>query len=254
MPMSDFDPALYTRVPNLDVPSLIALARQVLAVAPARPGAALKKSLQELRAATSTLEAAYREHLSAPAGQDSRPVDQAADNAWACVYARLDSYAALPVEHYPRAREASELLRKLFPEGLSFVKLEYGAQWTEAEQRLQLIKQERLTAALEALIGPEFVAELHRCHALYTAMIGVAQPKKGRQKLPDLRALRLGAQQALTAHTIQLLAVHLAGDPKQQEAIRPAFAAIDAYRDKTAADPGKPAPAEPAEPTPAPVA
>ena len=254
MPMMiDFDPSLYTRTPRLDVPSLIALARQVLAAAPARPKAAVKQSLHELHEATSALEAAYREHLSAPEGQDSRPVDQAADNAWACAYARLDSYAALPVEHYPRAREAGELLQKLFPEGLSFLKLEYGAQWTEAEQRLQLIKQERLTAELEALIGPEFVAELHRCHALYTEMVGVSQPKKGRKKLPDLRTLRLTTQQALTAHTIQLLAVHLAGDPKQQEAIRPTFAAIDAYRDKTAADPTKPAPSEPA-PTPAPVA
>lgn len=252
MPMMiDFDPSLYTRTPRLDVPSLIALARQVLAAGPARPKAAVKQSQRELQEATSTLEAAYREHLGAPEGQDSRPIDQAADNVWACVYARLESYAALPVEHYPRAREAGELLRTLFPDRLSFLKLEYGAQWTEAEQRLQLIKQERLTPALEALVGPEFVAELHRCHALYTQMVGVAQPKKGRKKLPDLRALRLTTQQALTAHTIQLLAVHLAGDAKQQEAIRPAFAAIDAYRDKTAAAPAEPAPAEPAPaPTP----
>lgn len=250
--MIDLDPALYTRVPVLDVPSLIALSRQLLAAAPARPKPPVKQSLSELAMATANIEAAYREHLGSPEATDGRLIDQASDNSWACFYARLDSYASLPVAHHPRALRAQELRKYLFPEGLAFLRLEYGAQWTEAEQRLQLIQKERLTAELETLVGPEFVTELRRCHALYSAMIGVSQPKKTRKKLPDLRALRLTIQQVLSAHFIQLLALYLSGDPKQQEAIRPSFAAIDAYRDKAAPDKKKPAPAEPPAPAPAP--
>jgi hypothetical protein len=248
--LSDFDPAPYTRVPTLDVPSLIALARQILAAAPARPKAPVRQSLGELQDAASALESAYREHLSSPEGLDNRPIDQAADNAWACAYARLDSYAALPAEHHPKARRAQELQKKLFPDGLAFIKLEYGAQWAEAEQRLQLIHKEKLTAELEALIGSEFVAELQRCHALYTEMVGVSQPKKLRKKLPDLRALRLRTQQALSAHSIQLLALHLSGDQKLQDAVRPSFAAIDAYRDKATPEKKKPTPPQPVLPSP----
>jgi len=243
--MSDFDMTPYTRMPTLDVPSLIALARQVLAAAPARPKAPLKQSLSALHEATGALEVAYRAHLSSPAGADGRPVDQAADNAWACAYARLASYAALPVAHYPQARRAQELQKQLFPEGLAFLKLEYGAQWTETEQRIVLIQKEKLSAELEALVGPEFMAELYRCHALYAEMVGVSQPKVARKKLPDLRELRLSTQQALTAHSIQLLALHLSGDPKLQDAVRPSFAAIDAYRDKTIPEKKKPTPPEP---------
>lgn len=169
------------------------------------------------------------------------------------LYARLDSYASLPAELYPKAQRAEALQKKLFPDGLSFLKLEYGAQWAESEQRVQLLAKEKLTADLEALAGPEFVTELLRCHGRYAEMVGVSRPKKASKKLPDLRALRLATQQALSAHSVQLLALYLSGGPKVQEAVRPSFAAIDAYREKAAPDRKKPAPAEPA-PVPEPAA
>lgn len=253
MPVTiDIDPSLYTRAPALDVPSLIALSRQLLAAAPARPKAPLKQSVAELAQQTSALEAAYRQHLGGPEEPDTRPVDQAADNSWACLYGRLDSYAALPVEHHPKAQRARELRKLLFPDGLTFLRLEYGAQWTEAEQRLQLIKKQRLLLELEALIGPEFMAEVQRCHALYAEMIGVSQPKPLRKKRPNLRTQRLAIQQALSAHLIQLLALYVAGDEKLKEALRPSFAAIDAYRDKAGVDKKPPAPDPIPPPAPAP--
>jgi hypothetical protein len=243
----DIDPALYTRSVTLDVPSLIAMARQLRTAAPARPKAPLKQSLQGLVETTDGLEAAYREHLGSPESLDSRLIDQMGDNSWSCFYSRLDSYACLPATYYPKVPRAQALKKKLFPAGLAFLKLEYGAQWTEAEQRIQVIQSERLKPELEALVGAEFVAELYRCHTLYTEMVGVSRPKQAKKKLPDLRALRLTMQQALAAHSIQLLALYMSGNAKQQEAVRPSFAVIDAYRDKTS--PERKSQATP-EPTP----
>jgi hypothetical protein len=249
-PIVDFDPAPYTRIPNLDVPSLITLARQLRAAAPPRPPLPVKQSLAELDAETQALEAAYGEHLQSPAANDPRPIDQAADNAWGCLHGRLSSYAALPADLYPQGRRAAELVSKLFPTGLTFLKLEYGAQWAESEQRLQRIKRDKLKAELDALVGPDFMAELYRCHALYTEMVGVSRPRSEKKKLPDLRALRLRTQQAVSAHAIQLLAMYLHGGEKVKDEVRPSFAAIDAYREKVAPEKRKPVPGDPAPPAP----
>jgi hypothetical protein len=99
----------------------------------------------------------------------------------------------------------------LFPDGVSFVRLEYGAQWAEAERRLKVIEKERLKSEIDALCGPEVLAEVRRCHAEYAEMVGVTKAKAKKTKLPDLRSLRLQLQQAIGAHTMQLLAWALAG-------------------------------------------
>jgi hypothetical protein len=230
--LADFDPASYVRLPNLDLASFVALGHQLLTALPGRPVAALKASGQALSQAVAAAQASLGEHLKVPDPGEERAIDQAADVSWGSLFRRLDAYAELPADRYPKAGRAARLRQTLFPTGLGFVNLEYGAQWTAAEQRLKLIHADKLKSDIEELAGADFYAELTRCHAAYGELVGATKAKPVKSKLPDLRAERLRLQQALTAHAIQLVATVLAGGDAALEAAQPSFAAIDAYRDK----------------------
>ena len=251
-----FDPSPYTRIPNLDVPSLIALTRQVLIGLPARPPLALKQSASELTAVLTETELLAGEHLRAQETSANRVIDQAADVSWGSLYRWLSAYAELPHDRYPKAVQAESLMRALFPSGLGFLNLEYGAQWTEAEQRLRRIVRDKLRPVLLGLGGGDFLTEIERCHKDYGEMVGVTKAKTPKSKLPDLRAQRQKLQQALTAHAIQLVAMVLSGGSVAYKAALPSFAAIDAYREKTTPSSGDKKSADPAPlaPSPAPPA
>ncbi|MBL8633740.1 MAG: hypothetical protein JNM40_10985 [Myxococcales bacterium] len=229
-----FDPSVYTRTPNLDLPSYIALGHQLLQALPARPSSALKASADELATGLAEAEQCYGEHLQIAVPQDNRVIDQAADVSWGSLYRWLSAYAELPHDRYPKAVQAEALLQALFPSGLGFLNSEYGAQWTEAEQRLRRISRDKLKPVLLALGGGDFLTEIERCHKDYGEMVGVTKVKTPRSKLPDLRAQRQKLQQALTAHMFQLVAMVLAGGASAYKAALPSFAAIDAYREKAA--------------------
>ncbi|HPH27251.1 MAG TPA: hypothetical protein PLA87_10415 [Pseudomonadota bacterium] len=250
-PLLELDFSRYTRSPNGDVPTLTALGRQLLAAVPKRMTAALTSSRDYLDGTLQIVEAAYGDHLKIPVTANSRPIDLAADTSWVCLQGRLESLARLPHDRYPTAARAGQLHDLLFPDGVSFVRLEYGAQWVEAERRLKVIEKERLKSEIDALCGPEVLAEVRRCHAEYAEMVGVTKAKEKKPKLPDLRSLRLQLQQAIGAHTMQLLAWALAGGATALEAIQPSLDAIDAYREKAQYTPSE-KPESPKDPTPAP--
>ena len=257
MPVLDsFDPLAYTRIPNLDVPSLIALTRQVLAALPSRPSPAVKASASELEAVVVEAEQSFDDHLRTPSVKDGRPIDQAGDVSWGCFQRFLSAMAELPHDLYPKAVQAAGLLEALFPTGLGFLTLEYGAQWAEAEQRVRRIQKDKLKPVIVALGGGDFLTEIERCHTAYGEMVGVTRVKTAKSKLPDLRTQRTKLQQALTAQAIQLVAMVLSGGESALAAAQPSFDAIDAYREKATASLGdrKPpgGPREPAELAPSP--
>lgn len=229
-----FDPSPYTRIPNLDLQSLIALGHQLGSALPERPSPLLKQSAKELADAVAESEQCFGEHLSVQVRASGRQVDLAADISWGSLSRWLSAYAELPHDRYPKAKQAAALLQALFPTGLHFLTLEYGAQWTEAEQRLRRISRDKLKPVLLALGGGDFLTEIERCHKDYGEMVGVTKVKTPRSKLPDLRAQRQKLQQALTAHMFQLVAMVLAGGASAYKAALPSFAAIDAYREKAA--------------------
>jgi len=249
----DFDPSAYMTAPRLDVPSLIALGRQLLAAAPADLPSSAESCKKSLREELRALEEGYKATQSEDPAQRKRPIDQRSDNAWACVKARLEPYTWLDEGEFPEAARASALRRKLFPTGLSFTQLEYGAQWAEASWRMQLIAEEKLEPELRRLCGELFVDELLRWHKEYSAMVGVV-PARGASRTeavarPNLADLRRQAAQAIVSWQAQLVAQHLAGHPSARLGLRP----TDEYREKLtaatarAAEPPPP-PASPSEP------
>lgn len=137
---------------------------------------ALLEAAQWLRGATVDLQSAWAANVAkGPAGA-RRPADMAVDNAWAALEGRLASFARLPLEQYPKAKRAAELLDLLFHDGLTFLQLAYAEEWAESEQRLKMIDAQKLEADIDALAGPEFLAEVRRTHALYGKALGITGP------------------------------------------------------------------------------
>lgn len=245
----NFDLVQYSRLPpNLDVATTIALGRQLVAAAPAKPAAGAKRTLAALSTAIDALEAAMVSTLRAAPVADKRPVDLRADRAWSAIELRLAAWLQLPIDENANAALAAELHRALFPDGLRFLQLEYGAQWAEAEVRMQYLKKDQREATLIELCGKPFVIELQKAHTAYGTMVGAtgSTNKKGDGVAPDTNTLRKRAQQAILAYQIQLVAMCMAGDGPEQHAGRAALRPVDEYREKLV--PARPKAEEPAPP------
>ena len=247
----DFDPGAYMSAPKLDVPSQIALGRQLLALAPVELSRSAETSKKRLLEATRQLADAYKLTQSDDPALLKRPIDQASDNAWACVKARLEPYTWLDEDSHPEAGIAHVLYRKLFPTGLAFTQLEYGAQCVESSWRIQLIAEQKLEPELRRLCGDAFIDELFHWHKEDGKMAGVVPARRGGRPesapRPNLAELRRQAAQAVVAWQAQLVALHLSGHKDARNCLRP----TDEYRSKLAAAPRTAAEQEPA-PLPAP--
>lgn len=257
MEYPDLDLAAYSRLPNIDTPTLIAFGERLLAVVPAKPAAPIKVTLGEVRGAVRALKDGYDVAFAAPPTQDKRPIDQSSDIAWWCLDMRLETAAALPAHLSPLpggSARAAELRRKLFPDGRRFATLEYGAQWAEMDLRMRLIEREKLRPELEALCQAPFIKFLYETHEQYRIMVGAraGSPPAARPAVPNLLELHQGLRRAITAHFVQLVAAYQAGGPKVKAALLPLFQIYDELRDKAASAraPGT-APEHPAAPGPA---
>lgn len=253
-PEPAFDPSLYTRLPPyLDNATTVALGRQLAAVAAGITAPSVKKSVSVMNRAVGKLADGMAEQVGLDAPQQKRPIDLCADHSWGGLQLRLLGWLELPAQDYQEVAQAAELHAKLFPEGLRFIQLEYGAQWAEAEARIAWLKGAGQLAQLERLCGKPFVTELLRAHAAYADMVGTATKARGADaSRPDLTQLRKAAHRAIAAHQIQLVALIVAGEFTQEAeaALRP----LDDYRDKLApqktAKKDDPDPAPEPQPTP----
>lgn len=242
----DFDPMQYSRLPPyLDNAVTLALARQLIAAAPKSPSDGARRSAVRLQDSSQALADGMAESLRRSGPPDKRPVDLAADRAWGAIELRLAGWLQLPADEHAQVAAASQLHGQLFPDGLRFTQLEYGAQWAEADSRIQMLKSSGQLPLLEQLCDKPFVAELLRCHAAYGAMVGTTPPtaapkprKKPGKPGPastvelDLGWLRKKTQQAILAHQIQLLAMRMSDNPAERAMAQTALRPLDEYREK----------------------
>lgn len=270
-PTQEIDPQVYSRLPPyLDMVTTLALARKLIAAAPQRPSPGAKRTVVLLREQSEELEAFLINILRGSPNTDKRPLDSMTDRSWAAIEMRLAAWLQMPMdEHHEAAAEISEatsLHDRLFPDGLRFTQLEYGAQWVEAETRIKMIKEDRLEKRLAHLCGQPFLDELLRCHAMYGDMVGAVPPAapaagaghaRNPVERPDASTLKKRLQQSILAHQLQLVAMCMSGDADEAAAARLALRPVDDYRDKqTQARPApraeSPQPASPALPSPLP--
>lgn len=252
---AQFDPALYVRPPVLDVPSGVALGVALLTALPHGAPDHVRAAARALRKGTVALQTEWAKSYARPPQKDRRKADTRIDNAWGILLDRLVAYAHLPADTYPRTTRASELVDVLSPDGRAWLALAYSAEWAESDRRLKQVDAEGLASDINALAGPEFLAEVRAAHVQYGEALGIthaAEPDPEVNLAEPLRALA----QAVTRYSFAVAST-FDGSPATAAVAHAALNPIDLHRAQqsrraiASADSPAPAPtaAPPATPT-----
>ncbi|APR79648.1 Hypothetical protein A7982_04995 [Minicystis rosea] len=251
----DFDPTPYVRPPKIDIPSGVALSVALLSAVPKPRPDHVDKAAKRLRKSVVGLQAAWAKSDIPATPADKRKADIRIDNAWGMLLDRLEAYASLPVQDFPKAARAREILEAISRDR-EWLKLPYGSEWAESQKRLARIDG-GLAADVDALAGPEFLTEIRRAHEAYGIAIGVTQPIPQAESV-NLAEHRRALSRAIASYGIAV--VSMAGDDDEALAtVRKALRPIDDYREaqsrrnaSAAGDAPEPLPATPATPIPDP--
>lgn len=224
----------YFQLPPLDAPGTVAMATSTLASAPKAAPPAVKKALKKVVSTLAEMkEVLAGEPIAMP--DVSRAADLSLDRSWGGLSGRISSYTFLPEDRYPKVSTANELMRTLFPDGLSFLKLPYRQEWAESERRLERIEMMGLEAKIHEVAGRDHLEEVRRAHLVYGEVLGITRPNplaQAPERAEKLRALR----KALNHYVLNLLACLDEEDPETEEMVRRALQPIDEFR---AAAPGR---------------
>jgi hypothetical protein len=232
--LQDLEPARYLRTPILDVPGGVALGIALLTAAGKDLPLAAKRAAKVLRQAVVALQNdwAAQRNAGLTTAEDKRPADQRLDRVWAAVGVRLQTLADLPPT-LAEAKQATQLYARLFPDGLTFLRLPYERQWAESEQRLTQLADKEMGAAVEKLVGDFVLAELRDAHANYGRVLGITDAKPNAEVAPNLLDQLRVLQQAMTSYALQLVAAAHA-DPELVTPVRRALRPLDALREAQA--------------------
>ncbi|MBK6685778.1 MAG: hypothetical protein IPG45_15005 [Deltaproteobacteria bacterium] len=230
MAFFDLDPTLYTQaahLPNFDVAGGISLATSLRTGMHPKVTPTVKQAAKEMMAAADYLSEGWREEP-VPTVDDRRPADAAVDRAWGAFFARLLAYSNLPADRYPKATEAGLMIRTLFPDGLTFLKLPYNKEWAESAKRLKRIDDDKLEPSLNAMAGHEFLAEVRRTHDVYGDVLGITKVAPANQA--PVRAERLRElRRLMSRYVIRVLGL-LGDDAESQAMVRQCLQPIDDFR------------------------
>lgn len=227
----EIDFTAYLSAPAVDAAGGVALGVALLAAAPKKPPASIRRAAHALRKSTLALQSAWK-LTEAAATPDRRGADHRMDVAWNAFWNRLHAYAELPSEDYPRAGHAAAREATLFGDGLAFLKLPYAREWAESERRLRMLDDKKLESELREIVGQDFIAEVRAAHAAYGDALGITEAQaappdvvKVQQPLRDLQA-------AVRSYALQVVAV-ADGNPDFAPAAHDALSPIDQLRATT---------------------
>ena len=233
----EFDPNPYMRPPRLDVRQGVALAIALLSALPGGAPEGVKRAGRRLRRATVALQKARSKReraASAVKPAEKAKADNRVDIAWGGLKMRLDATSALPVETYPQALRAQEIVGTLFPKGLGFLKLPMDAEWSVSDELVKRIEEDGLTADINALAGPEFLAEVKAAHLVYGEVLGITKAKAPPAEMTVLVEPLREVGRAIGDYTLQVLATADRERPDTIESARAALHPLDRHREGAA--------------------
>lgn len=205
------DPGLFLEPPQLDTAGMLALGRALVYLAPTEPPQEIFNSLRRLKQAWEDLNSAGKAARDPSRHESSgrQPADVVMDNAWTALYERLRAFAMLPEAEVPRVRRAHDLLRLLYPDALGFLKLPYEQEWAESGNRLRLIERLKLADEINALAGPEFLAQVRRAHDTYGKVLGIAgeSTPDSSSESAHVRELRAALGRAISHYALKVVSM-----------------------------------------------
>ncbi|MEZ4294564.1 MAG: hypothetical protein R3B70_06285 [Polyangiaceae bacterium] len=216
-------PADLVQLPRLTASAARALGRQLLAAAAAHKSfpKSLIKPQTQLAAAHADLESALvaqfgESTLDTPDDSPSiQELDRILDNCWSALDDRLRGLTKLP-SSFPAAAEATPLRKRLFPAGLTFLKLPFKLQWSESQTRLDLIDRDSLASSIDDLAGKPFLTAIRKAHANYGAALGMSKPLSVPATPTQVRGSLAAFSEAVRTYVVKVIAHVDADTPSTQ--------------------------------------
>jgi hypothetical protein len=252
-----FDASQYVRAPVLNIASAIALGEALLARRrkDRDATAAEKKAARQLKRATAAAQEVWTERqriesaLPRLSGEQKRALDASTDQGWGALRMNLESHALLPAERSKKSGPAKELLHLLFKDGLGFLTWPHAEQQVAMGLLLKRIDEEGLAARIDAVCGPELLANIRANQALYTAMV---QAGSGPGSDVSLGEMTRGISDAVVDYAVSVCATVDRKDPDTVKEARELLRPIDELREQQLARASAEAPKPPVPPAPAP--
>jgi len=214
----------------------ITLCRVLAEGCPKSMPASVKKAQKRLVEVAEGAQIAYtlrKKALGRGGEEDSRPIDRAGDNSWGALRGRLQAYTLLPVEVYPDAKRAAEILASLFGEaGLSFLTESYPEQYAIADSVLRRIDEEGFAVDIDRIAGKEFLENVRTQHVAYGKMVtGVLQREATLSE--DLGEHVRAMGQEIVDYATKVIATVERDKAATILAARSALRPLDAFREAT---------------------
>lgn len=174
---TSFDISAFDRIPNTTTAGALALVRALVTSASVDDLPAGKKALRRARERAEHLRTLFV--AAAPPKTEStvRAADTSVDRAWRAFEHFLASFEDLDPSFSPHVAKANDLHAKLFPNGLSFLRLPYDQQWAEGEAVLARITQGGLEATLDEIGARPFLAQARARQKAYGAALEITRAK-----------------------------------------------------------------------------
>lgn len=253
--MATYTPVDVIQLPRLPTASANALGRQMVAAADAQKPfpKGLVKPRDRLRAAHTALQEAILAQFGAgaeggaPDERAAQECDRILDNCWAGLDDRLAGLARLPPGAAGVA-EAAALRKRLFPTGLSFLKLPYKVEWSESQTRIDLVDRDGLAPVIAKLAGEQFLPAIRDAHTAYGKALGMDKPLAEAAAVPLVRGALDAFAAALRAYVLKVLASVDEDDPATQAVADALLAPLAAWstpvkrsKEEATAPPAEPA-------------
>ena len=169
-----FDAGQYVRAPVLNIASAISLGQALCKRCPTDAPGNVKRSC---KLATQQAQESWTERQRLQTKQPGisadrkREVDILTDQGFGALRQNLESHAMLPSGRSKKADRAHRLLGQLFPDGLGFLNWKYAEQLAAMEVLLGRIDSDGLAGDIDAVCGPEFLANIRTNLLDYRSMV-----------------------------------------------------------------------------------
>ena len=225
----DIDFSLYVRAPRLDADGCVVLANRLALAAPTPATPAQRKAMRTLGDALAHVESAQKERARLRP-ESLLPYDQAFDAAWGALHARLSGLAKVPTELSRDAARATELMAKLFADGLRFLSFDFESEWVESKHKLERIVEEDMQADLARIVGADVLNAVRITHQALGDALGLTSQKRARAGRTTIQDAITQFGKALVGYTRVLLGELDVDDEEAVQRFRVAVAAIDDLR------------------------
>ena len=232
-----FDPAPYLRTPRLDVRQAFSLAIALLAALPKDASTGSRRAAKQLRKVTVALQqlwSARERSLTLAKTVDRVAADNRIDIAWGALKMRVSGCAMLPQAASPLVARAEALETQLFSRGMGFLKAAVEAEWAVSEELIARIDKDDLAGEIDAVAGPEYLAEVRAAHIAYGEALGITKAHAAPEGVATLLEPLRAVVAAIGDYALQIVATVDREDAASIKTAKNALHPMDRYREGAA--------------------